>query len=44
MAGMVKEVNVKVNDKVSQGSLILKLEPPTTSRSLRAYQSVRGDS
>ena len=28
MAGMVTEVNVKVNDKVSQGSLILKLEPP----------------
>ena len=28
MAGVVKEVNVKVNDKVSEGSLILKLEPP----------------
>ena len=28
MAGVVTEVNVKVNDKVSQGSLILKLEPP----------------
>lgn len=28
MAGVVKEVNVKVNDKVSEGSLILKLEQP----------------
>ena len=31
MEGVVKEVNVKVNDKVSEGSLILKLEQPTPS-------------
>src|SRR5690349_22711030 len=31
MAGVVKEVDVKVNDKVSEGSLILKLEQPAPS-------------